>query len=83
MKGTLTISSKIPEQEFMETMLNMKHSGYVCEPVFLFYALGKSWHIDTFTYYFKLLELEKLNKNSDFKKKFQWKSRGVKNAKIN
>jgi len=55
----LTIKTNISEQKFMESMLNMKESGYVIEPLFFFYAFANTWHIDKFFYYCKLLEIEK------------------------
>jgi len=55
----LIIKSNIPEQEFMESMLNMKASGYFIEFPFFLYALGKRWHIDKLFYYSKLLEIKK------------------------
>jgi len=55
----LIIKINIPEQEFMELMLNMKESGYVIELPFFFYAFANTWHIDKFFYYCKLLEIER------------------------
>lgn len=56
MKGKITISSKLNEQEFMESILNMHHSGINVELPLSLYALAKSWHIDKFIYYANLLE---------------------------
>ena len=52
----LTIKANIPEQQFMESLLNMKFSG--CDVMFPFclYAFVHSWHINKLTYYLRLLE---------------------------
>ena len=52
----LEIDKTITEQKLIENCLNMKSSGYNCDIVFLFYALGKRWHVDKLLYYTKLLE---------------------------
>ncbi len=58
MKGTfkIEIDNKLTEQKFVEHCLNMKYSGYDCNVVFFFYALGKRWKVEKLTYYLKLLE---------------------------
>jgi len=55
----LTIKTNLNEQGFMESCLNMRHSGYDCTLPFLLYSLAKSWHIDKFTCYWNLLDMEK------------------------
>ncbi len=52
----ITIEANISEQDFIESCLNMKHSG--SDPIFhlVIYAFAKSWHIDKLTYYKELLE---------------------------
>jgi len=52
-----TIQANIPEQQFMESMLNQKHSGQDVKLIFFFYALAHSWHISKLVYYSKLLEI--------------------------
>jgi len=52
----IKIKTNITEQQFMEGLLNMKHSGYKVGFYLAFYGLAKSWHIDKLTYYIKLLE---------------------------
>jgi len=54
----IEIKSDLQEQEFMESLLNMSHSGYKVLIPLGFYALCNSWHIDKLNYYFKLLELK-------------------------
>jgi len=56
MEGIITIDSNLIEQLLIESCLNMKHSGIDWKLPFLFYALGKQWHIDKFNYYYNLLE---------------------------
>jgi len=53
------IKANIPEDQFMESLLNMRFAG--CDVIFLlsFYALAHGWHINKFNYYFGLLELQK------------------------
>jgi len=52
----LTIKANIPEQQFMECMLNQGFSGYDVTLIVLFYALSHSWNINKLTYYLRLLE---------------------------
>ena len=56
MKGKITIKADIPEEVFMECMLNQHFSGQDISLMFGLYALANGWHINTFTYYAKLLE---------------------------
>ena len=51
----ITIEANIPENEFMEGLLNMKYSGIDFMLQLSFYALAHRWHYDKFTYYFNLL----------------------------
>lgn len=51
----LIIKSNIPEQKFMESCLNMEHSGLDCMFPLTLYALTHRWHIDKLTYYLKLI----------------------------
>ena len=54
----LIIKANIPEQNFIENLLNMKHSGCFKEAILFslgLYALAHSWHIDKLFYYLKLL----------------------------
>lgn len=55
----LKINANIPEDQFMESLLNMKFAGYDVSIIFLFYALAHRWHIDKLNYYLGLLELQK------------------------
>jgi len=57
-QGKITIEANIPEQSFMESLLNMKHSG--CNVTFhlCIYALAHSWHYSKFIYYQNLLEIK-------------------------
>ena len=60
-QGNLKIEIDINEHDFMESMLNMKHSGVTDNNLVLFisfYALAKSWHIDKLSYYLNLLEIK-------------------------
>ena len=50
---------QLTEQAFMESLLNMKESGYSVECPFLFYAFFNQFHIDKFSYYCELLEIRK------------------------
>jgi len=55
----ITIEANIPEKQFMESILNMKFSGYeVMFPLSL-YALAHSWNINKLSYYLKLLKIGK------------------------
>ncbi len=56
--GKLTIESKIPERDFIEGMLNMKHSGVYDNYILTcmaFHAMANRWHIDKMLYYIKLI----------------------------
>ena len=56
-KGTFNIKiDGITEQQFIESCLNYKCSGYEPLLFFMFYALAKRMDICDFTYYSKLLE---------------------------
>lgn len=61
MKSQLTIDTHLTEQQFMESLLNMKHSGvdenYIMICLSL-YALATSWYFDKLIYYVNLLELK-------------------------
>jgi len=52
----LTIKINTTEQELVESCLNLKASGFEYMFMFSLFALAKSWHIDKFNYYFKLIE---------------------------
>jgi len=54
----MTIKANIPEQRFIETLLNMKHSG--CDVTFYLalYYLFHRWHFNKIVYYQNLLEEE-------------------------
>jgi len=58
---TITINIQASEQNLIEGLLNMKHSG-VSEDYILFticlYAMSKVWHIDKLIYYINLLEIK-------------------------
>lgn len=56
MIGTFKFKSNVPEQEFMESVLNMTASGYDMSLGLSFYALGESMHIDDFLYYKVLID---------------------------
>ena len=59
----LKIEANIPEKQFMESLLNLKHSGCSINHIsflFFLYAFTKSWHISKLKYYMKLLEMEKI-----------------------
>ena len=55
---TFNIQIEVNEQDFIEYCLNLKHSGYDCTLMLLFYAVGERWHITKLAYYFKLLDIE-------------------------
>lgn len=59
MKGTITIKANIPEDIFMESMLNQYYSGYNISLIFLIYAMARSWNTNKLFYYMKLLEMKK------------------------
>jgi len=52
----LEVKANVPEQEFMEAILNLQSSGTNVLPLFVFYAFIKSWNINKFVYYKNLLE---------------------------
>ncbi len=52
---TITIEADIPEDVFMENMLNQHFSGYDVSLMFGIYALAHSWHINKLIYYKNLL----------------------------
>ena len=57
-KGTfqIQINKSITEQQFIESCLNYKYSGYYSTFFLLIYALETRMNVDDFTYYFNLLE---------------------------
>lgn len=58
MQGKITIKANIPEDKFMEAMLNQHFSGMeVMFPLSL-YALAHLWHINKLSYYLKLMGKE-------------------------
>ena len=54
--GTLKIEANIPEDQFMESILNMYFSGLEVMLPFVFYAFAHQWHIDKLTYYMGLMK---------------------------
>jgi len=56
MKGTFKIESNIPEQEFMETLLNMKSSGLRVDALLFFHAIANRWKLNKMLYYNNLLD---------------------------
>ena len=61
-QGNLKIEIDINEHDFIESLLNMKHSGVADNYLVLcisFYALAKSWYIDKLYYYLNLLEIKR------------------------
>lgn len=52
----MKIKIKGTEQQMMETLLNFTHSGVDVKICFLFYALERNMNIDSFIYYYNLLE---------------------------
>lgn len=59
---SVTIKSDIPEDIFIENLLNMKYSGvserYIL-PCISFYAMANSWDIGKLFYYLKLIGILK------------------------
>ena len=53
---TITIEANIPEDVFMESMLNQHFSGYDVSLMFGLYALAHSWHVNKLIHYKDLLE---------------------------
>jgi len=57
MKGIITFGTSLSERDFMEGMLNMKHSGFQeYKTAMAFWAFFHSWNIDKLFYYQELLE---------------------------
>ncbi len=57
-KMKLTIESKIPERDFIEGLLNMKHSGASNNYLMLtlgIHAMANKWKYDKMVYYLNLL----------------------------
>ena len=58
MKGKLTITSNIKEQELMESLLNQYYSGQDITTILVFHACANHWKYDKLIYYFKLFRWE-------------------------
>ena len=58
----LEVEANVPEQEFMEAILNLQSSGMEVLLLFVFYAFIKSWNINKFLYYKNLLEENEIKK---------------------
>ena len=59
--GKLTIESNIEEQDLIENLLNMKHSGIADNYLMLIlglHSMAHSWKFDKLNYYLKLLEIK-------------------------
>jgi len=57
MKGTIDFQTDMSEKDFMESILNLKHSGFKeFETAISLWAFFHSWHIDKLFYYRDLLE---------------------------
>jgi len=59
---SVTIKSDIPEDIFIENLLNMKYSGVSERYILLcisFHAMANSWDIDKLFYYCKLMGILK------------------------
>lgn len=52
---TITIKADIPEDVFMESMLNQYYSGNDVSLMFFFYALAHGWNVDKLIYYKNLM----------------------------
>ena len=52
----ITIEANIPEDIFMESILNAHFSGREVRVLLGFYALANGWHINKLIYYNKLME---------------------------
>ena len=50
-----TIKTNVPEQEFMEKILNMHYSGYEVGVLLGLYAFCNSWNIEKVYYYLDLM----------------------------
>ncbi len=63
----LTLKANIPEKGFIESLLNMRHSGvdksYISLCIGL-YALTHKWHINKLNHYWNLLEITEMNRNT-------------------
>jgi len=57
----LIINIQVKERDFIESLLNCKHSNFVNEKEILFvlslYAFAKLWDVNKLIYYVDLLEL--------------------------
>ena len=58
MERTITIKANIPEDVFMENILNQYYSGRDISLIFGLYALANSWKVDKLMYYAKLLKIK-------------------------
>ena len=65
MKKTITLNIQANEKDLVESCLNLKHSGYEYMFMFSLFALAKSWHLDKFSYYYKLIEGESSTGNKE------------------
>ena len=54
----LTIKTEIPEKDFMEGLLNMRHSELDVMLQLSFYALVNKWNYNKLIYYLNLLEIK-------------------------
>lgn len=61
MQGNLKITANVSEKDFMESCLNITHSGYDVTLTLVFYALAKRWNINKLMYYMRLLDSPKRN----------------------
>lgn len=55
-KFNIKVDKSITEQLLIENCIMYKLSGLEYIPLFVFYALAESWHIDKLIYYKDLLE---------------------------
>ena len=67
----LTIKADIPEQQFMEAMLNQKHSGQDVLIIVSLYALAHSWYFDKLLYYLRLLEINQEEEQDKYVRSFK------------
>jgi len=67
----LTIKADIPEQQFMEAMLNQKHSGEDVLVLVSLYALAHSWNYKDLLYYMKLLEINQEEEQDKYVRSFK------------
>ena len=56
MQGTLKITADIPEDKFMEGVLNMYFSGGDVMLFLYFYALANHWDINKLVYYTRMMK---------------------------